>query len=415
MNAQFRYEDGRGNITKQNSSIIEQVQVPISSSSVVEESESQDVAVQNEENATAEKGNGQKRNSRSVYSDEEKESFFKLKLEKCLSASAAAKQLGINARTAQRWSQEYDKDPDGVFDNKKRRIERKPTLQEVHKLFLQGYIDDNPSAVLDEVMNQMSAIFTGPKISKSSVYNFLTTECSISIKRAKIPQIGNVHPETIQQSYEWAIDMKQSFVDFLTNCVFLDETAFYINMRRSMAWSRKGNAGVANSSVTRAKATTLLGAISATRLIKISLGMPQLSKESMIDYQSAESNTVGVVAGHYLNFVKATLDEMDHHPEMKGHYLVMDNAPVHNSKEIGEYINSRGYQYIYLPSHPDNLNPMKQFWSLVKSNVKRSRFSGDDTIMTRIKESCDSLSSDDFQGFVQRSALCIEQIITRDL
>ncbi|RCH77641.1 hypothetical protein CU098_005477, partial [Rhizopus stolonifer] len=65
MNAQFRYEDGRGNITKQNSSIIEQVQVPISSSSVVEESESQDVAVQNEENATAEKGNGQKRNSRS--------------------------------------------------------------------------------------------------------------------------------------------------------------------------------------------------------------------------------------------------------------------------------------------------------------------------------------------------------------
>ncbi|CEI96765.1 hypothetical protein RMCBS344292_10919 [Rhizopus microsporus] len=44
------------------------------------------------------------------------------------------------------------------------------------------------------------------------------------------------------------------------------------------------------------------------------------------------------MTGYYLRFVKVTLDEMDKYPETKGHYLVMDNAPIHNSTDIDSHI-----------------------------------------------------------------------------
>lgn len=39
-----------------------------------------------------------------LYTDQEKARFFKLKFDKCLSASAAAKLLEIHVCTAQRWA-----------------------------------------------------------------------------------------------------------------------------------------------------------------------------------------------------------------------------------------------------------------------------------------------------------------------
>ncbi|KAG1251501.1 hypothetical protein G6F68_012241 [Rhizopus microsporus] len=180
---------------------------------------------------------------------------------------------------------------------------------EEHKRYLQDYIDENPTAVLDEVMDNLTRTFGGPKISKSSVYNFLTTDCSLAINRVPSHRVDS--SEIVQQGYEWALKLKQSYVDFLTNCVFINESAFHINMRRSLAWSRKGNSTAVNTPANKAKATTIFGAISASRLIKVSLGMPQLAKEAIIDYQSAENNRGGIVAGHYLNFIKSTLDEMD--------------------------------------------------------------------------------------------------------
>ena len=41
------------------------------------------------------------------YTNQEKARFFNLKIDKCLSASAAAKQLGIHIRAAQRWLKQY--------------------------------------------------------------------------------------------------------------------------------------------------------------------------------------------------------------------------------------------------------------------------------------------------------------------
>ncbi|ORE04531.1 hypothetical protein BCV72DRAFT_307204 [Rhizopus microsporus var. microsporus] len=80
-----------------------------------------------------------------LYTDQGKVRFFKLMFEKVMSASAAAKQLEAG---------------------------RSRILQEEHKQVILEYIDENPSAVLEQVMERLLQNFQDLKVSKSTVYNF---------------------------------------------------------------------------------------------------------------------------------------------------------------------------------------------------------------------------------------------------
>ena len=91
---------------------------------------------------------------------------------------------------------------------------------------------------------------------------------------------------------------------------------------------------------------------------------------------------------------------MDWYLHMKDHYLVMDNAPIHTSDNIAKYVESRGYLYVYLPPYSPELNPIEQFWSVVKSKVKRNKFFEKETLMARISEASNSLKLSDFKGIV---------------
>lgn len=73
-------------------------------------------------------------------------------------------------------------------------------------------------------------------------------------------------------------------------------------------------------------------------------------------------------------------------PLMNGFYIVMDNAPIHTHSGIDELITSRGYRSIYLPPYSPELNPIEQFWSVVKNKVKRGTFSDDEDLKTRIAD-----------------------------
>lgn len=94
---------------------------------------------------------------------------------------------------------------------------------------------------------------------------------------------------------------------------------------------------------------------------------------------------------------------MDKFPEMKGHYLIMDNAPIHTGKIIGEMIEERGYKCIYLPPYSPELNPIEQFWSVVKSSVKREFVLKKDTIPQIIADASNQVAQSSFEGFARYS------------
>jgi transposase len=335
--------------------------------------------------------------------------FFKLLFEKCLSAATAAKQLGIHVRTVQKWAKQYETDPDSIFE-KWRKTGRPRILHEEHKNAILECIDDNSSVVLDEVMKKLKQIFTELKVSKTALFDFVKQHCNLSLKKARLQPIGRNSEEKIQERLDWVRKWEKTDMDFTRNYVFLDESAFHINLKRSMAWSRKGTQAVVTVPKTRATIMTILGAISAEGLIKCSLRLPQPpSNKKRKRGDGVGQISKGKVTGHYISFLKATMDEMDHYLHMKGHYLVMDNAPIHTSDNIAKYVESRGYRCAYLPPYSPELNPIEKFWSVVKSKVKRNKFLEKETLMTRISEASSSLKLSDFKGIVKHSYKCLDK------
>ncbi|KAL1927819.1 hypothetical protein VTP01DRAFT_3640 [Rhizomucor pusillus] len=245
-----------------------------------------------------------------LYADQDKVWFFELMFEKNLSASAAAHQLGIHVRTAQRWVTQHEKDPDSI--SKKRRKKGRPRILTA----------EHQKVILDSLRDLRS---------RRALYEFVRTQCNLTLKKAWFQSVDRNSEAKIQERLDWVRKW---------------ETTHGL-------WEKLCASAMVTAPKTRVKTTTILGAISALGLIKCSPRLPQPPAKKRNE--------------------EATMDEMDKYPHMKGHYLVLDNGPIHKSEDIQKYIKSRKYRYAYLPSYSPELNPIEQFWSVVKSKVKRNR------------------------------------------
>lgn len=60
----------------------------------------------------------------------------------------------------------------------------------------------------------------------------------------------------------------------------------------------------------------------------------------------------------------------------------MDNASIHKSKPMIRKIEARGYRVTYIPPYSPDLNPIEQFWVLVKGKMKRHRLMKEETLLS---------------------------------
>ncbi|KAG0784376.1 hypothetical protein G6F16_012117 [Rhizopus arrhizus] len=249
MSTIFLYEDGHGNVVDENEFVVETL-----------------TTHKKPKDADTHMKEANVKRDYVRYTVQDKARFFDLKIEKCTSASAAAKQLGIHIRTAYRWVKQYSMCPDTIFVNAKK-IGRKCTLTENHKMIAINFIDANPSASVVKVTEHLLKQFHDLKVSRSTVYNFMRSECNLSSKKADFHSIERNSPAKIDERYNWVCKWENTDMNFLTNCVFLDESAFDINMKRSRAWSKKGTRVIVTRPAMRANTTSILRAISAASLI----------------------------------------------------------------------------------------------------------------------------------------------------
>jgi transposase len=76
----------------------------------------------------------------------------------------------------------------------------------------------------------------------------------------------------------------------------------------------------------------------------------------------------------YLAYLSNVMNVL-HRRNMKGHYLVMDNAPIHTPATVRDLVESRGYKCLYLPPYSPFLNPIEKFWAKVKAGIRRNALS----------------------------------------
>ncbi|KAL1926231.1 hypothetical protein VTP01DRAFT_5928 [Rhizomucor pusillus] len=96
--------------------------------------------------------------------------------------------------------------------------------------------------------------------------------------------------------------------------------------------------------------------------------------------------STGIITGHYLDFLKTAMDEMDQYPHTKRRYLVMDNALIHTLNDIAKYNTSRGYR----------------------------RFLEKETLMTMVTDATERLKPSDYEGFVSNSHKYLYKCRNRD-
>lgn len=263
-------------------------------------------------------------------------------------------------------------------------------------------------------MDKLNSSFSELTISKRTLYRYMADLWIFSLKRVQLEPEERNAPERIQARKVWVEEALAMGVDYMNNCVFIDEAGFNANLRRTQGWVPVGETPIVKVLTARANSISILGATYPKGLIKICLRKPippESSKKRKLA-GGVKKSSKGTTTNHYVNFVKDILNEMDRFPEMKGFFLIMDNAPIHTNKLLRSIIEDRGYRCLYLPPYSPELNPIEQFWSVVKSGVKREFVLKKDTLPQIIADASNKVLESSFEGFarhsVKRFADCLQ-------
>lgn len=158
------------------------------------------------------------------YAVQDRIGFFDMKIKKFMGTSAVAKQLGIHIRTAQRWVKQYSMCLDSIFQACKQ-VGRKCILGKEHKAAVINFIDANPFASVVKASKHLLKRLGAFKAQHSTLYNFMRSECNLSLKKAGFHSIERNSPTKIEERHNWACKWRNTDMDLLINCVFLDEPA----------------------------------------------------------------------------------------------------------------------------------------------------------------------------------------------
>ncbi|KAG1152163.1 hypothetical protein G6F37_001387 [Rhizopus arrhizus] len=198
---------------------------------------------------------------------------------------------------------------------------------------------------------------------------FMKQECNLSLKVVK----------------EWT----EKVINFLKNCIFVDESDFDISTRRSRGWSAKGSAAIVETPSTRADLQIVIGATSAFGAVNLT--MREISVPERI------------TSGHYVQLISDTMDIINEFPEMREFHIVIDNAPTHVPSMMDTIIIKRGNIPVYLLPYSPELNPIEQFWAVLKSKIKRTKFGDVETLGSRIIGASEAIPAEHLQHFVKHS------------
>ncbi|KAG1474713.1 hypothetical protein G6F56_000181 [Rhizopus delemar] len=424
----FFYEDGQDNIYNEQGEIVygpmEDVLTQIDDPNIILEtitSQKTYLSVKRPEK-TVEKSSPKKQPKIKVpdsdksyknYSDFTRETFIDHMVKKPEERGLVAKvanDLNINYRTALRCG------PKSSFTTK-------------HNEYLQGILDNDPQLFSDDIMKSLTEQFEGFTISKSQLSNHLRNTMPITIKKPLFePEIRN-SPENMETRFEWFMKWKDSNLDFTKNRVFIDEAGFHINIRNNWARSKKGSPAIVKQSTTRAVTHTIISTIHSSSIVHFVMKKPPPRKEKQSISKKRKTNNgtkrivtevdvkdpefeyhtdnkpvaKGTTTAHFVKFMNALLDIIDLNKNLKGNYIVMDNASIHKSKLMIRKIERRGYKVMYLPPYLPELRPIEQFWGVVKGKMKRDRLLAEENISDRIADACNDVLISDLYGFYNHS------------
>ncbi|KAG1145525.1 hypothetical protein G6F37_003396 [Rhizopus arrhizus] len=324
------------------------------------------------------------------------EKSFRLK---SLTDLHAAKATNVNYNTARKWKQAYNNNPEKNIPLKKTKCtSNRPVsqLNGAHKEHLIKFFDEDASATIQDATEDLIKSFAGLEIKKSRVAELMKEEYNLSFKVVSCHAIAKNCEKTLEARAAWVKEWTEKDINFLNSCVFVDESGFNINMRRNRGWPAKGSTAIVEAPSTKSNSQTVIGAISAFGVVNLTMresgNIKRRKVVGAIKRKAVEDRIVipkGTTSGHYVQFINDTMNIMGEFPEMRGFHIIMDNTPIHVPS----------LSSLYSPE----LNPIEQFWAVLKSKVKLTKFSDIEILSSRIIKASEAIPVEHLQHFIQHS------------
>jgi hypothetical protein len=261
-----------------------------------------------------------------------------------------AKELGINGRTASRWWSKYQATQEVPYKKSKENAPISAFTSD-HQEYVRELLDNDPQLFAVDIIDKLTEQFMDFTISKSQLNHRLKNTMLISVKKPTFEPAVRNSEAILQARYEWFMEWKDTDLNYETNCIFIDEAGFHINMRNNWARSDLGTPAKVTIPKTRSPSHTIIGAIHSSSIMHVTLKKPPpkkkkpqkksaggsqkkrkvnqgkkrtadefIAEEPTIEYVDIEENTPedsnapaakGTTTAHFIKFMNELLDIMD--------------------------------------------------------------------------------------------------------
>lgn len=258
-----------------------------------------------------------------------------------------ATNLNLSYATVKRIASSLHTDP-GFVDEFKSVTEKRTAspLRGLHHA-VSGIIDSQNNITISEIKSELSAM--NINVSDSTISRAIK-KIGYSRKRLSLIPIERNTPAIIEKRTLFARHIAAIRDEQL---LFLDECGFSRHTMRHYGYSLRNQKAVQNVRGSRGNNQSLI---------------------CIISHNDCIANQIfdGSVNGERLrNFLEESLPQ--HIPGQLRKTLVLDNAKIHHTQGVREICQRKGINIQYLPAYSPQLNPIEEFFSVVKANYKRSR------------------------------------------
>lgn len=163
----------------------------------------------------------------------------------------------------------------------------------------------------------------------------------------------------------------------MENLVFLDESGVNLSFIRRCARAIKGHRAYGERPYRKGKNVSVIGAISVKGLV-------------------AQWSAVGSIDG--LTF-EAFISQKLVPNLWKGAIVIMDNCSIHKSVEVEALITAAGASLIYLPPYSPDFSPIENYWSKIKSSLRRIGARTYSDLLKALDEAFAEVTSKDLLGW----------------
>lgn len=276
---------------------------------------------------------------------------------------------------------------------------RRVKIKDEHSTFLRNIMDEEDEGnilTLDQLRDRLIQTFPGDfpnekSLSLSAICNHINNHLEFTLKRAAPLEEAQLKETTMQKRLEYAVKLMPDGVNYLENCIFVDESGFNACMVPGRARSRKGKKAHILTKTKRAKNISIIGAISSRRVESLQAVM-------------VNRGTNGEIFAKFMEELFKWLD--DQYPGKK-FFIIMDNASFHKVPLVKEKFKNTIHEHYLLPPYSPMFNPIETCFSKLKNYIKRSPRKCRKEMLDLIKESEKTVTRSDCEGWVKH---CVNNI-----